>query len=119
LTAHGFKQFIVSRIFSLEQPTFSRAPRFVSKGRLNMEMQKMANEQRGGSGNFANDPQRASEEGRKGAEQRNQQNQQGGSQGQQGGEQGKGGQQSQQGNPGNFANDREKASEAGRKGGQS
>lgn len=69
----------------------------------------MANEQRGGSGNFANDPQRASEAGKKGGEQSHsgQQQQGGGSGGQQGG-----------GNPGNFANDKEKASEAGRKGGQ-
>jgi general stress protein YciG len=64
----------------------------------------MANEQRGGSGNFANDPQRASEAGKKGGENSHggQQNQTGGSKDQQG----------------NFANDREKASEAGRKGGQ-
>jgi hypothetical protein len=69
---------------------------------------KMADNERGGSGNFANDPQRASEAGKKGGEHSHgQQNQGGGSQGQQGG------------NPGNFANDREKASEAGRKGGQS
>jgi uncharacterized protein len=89
----------------------------------------MANEQRGGQGNFANDPERASEAGRKGGEQSHsgQQNQQGGSRSQQSGgdNQGQQGQQSgrqgQQGsdNPGNFANDREKASEAGRKGGQS
>jgi general stress protein YciG len=74
---------------------------------------EMANEQRGGSGNFANDPQRASEADKKGGEHSHggQQSQGGGSQGQQGG----GG----SGNPGNFANDREKAREAGRKGGQS
>jgi general stress protein YciG len=41
----------------------------------------MANEQRGGSGNFANDPERASEAGKKGR----QQQQSGGSKGQQGG----------------------------------
>ena len=70
----------------------------------------MADNERGGSGNFANDPQRASEVGKKGGEHSHgsQQHQGGGSQGQQGGS-----------NPGNFANDREKASEAGRKGGQS
>ncbi len=66
----------------------------------------MANQQHGG-GNFANDPQKASEAGKKGAEHR-QQHQSGGSQGQQRG----------QDNPGNFANDPERASEAGRKGGQ-
>ncbi|MCP3398929.1 MULTISPECIES: general stress protein [unclassified Bradyrhizobium] len=74
----------------------------------------MADEQRGGSGNFANDPQRASEAGKKGGEHRSGQGQQtqGGSKpSQQGG--------SSTDNPGNFANDREKASEAGRKGGQS
>ncbi|MGB3865446.1 MAG: general stress protein [Xanthobacteraceae bacterium] len=64
----------------------------------------MAQEQRGGSGNFANDPQRASEAGRKGE----QHSHGGGSQEH----------QSKSSNPGNFANDREKASEAGRKGGQ-
>lgn len=64
----------------------------------------MAQEQRGGSGNFANDPQRASEAGQKGG----QHSHGGGSQGH----------QSKSGNPGNFANDREKAGEAGRKGGQ-
>jgi general stress protein YciG len=70
---------------------------------------RMANEQRGGSGNFANDPQRASEAGKKGGERSH------GGQQQQGGSS----QDQQSGNPGNFANDREKASEAGRKGGQS
>lgn len=69
----------------------------------------MANEQRGGSGNFANDRDRASEAGHKGGERSHgaQQQQSGGSSGQQGAS-----------NSGNFANDREKASEAGRKGGQ-
>ncbi len=67
----------------------------------------MANEQRGGSGNFANDPQRASEAGKKGGEhsQSGQQSQTGGS-------------SKQQGGSGNFANDPQRASEAGRKGGQ-
>lgn len=67
----------------------------------------MANEQRGGSGNFANDPQRASQAGQKGGEHSHggQQSQSGGSKGQQGGS-------------GNFANDPQRASEAGRKGGQ-
>jgi general stress protein YciG len=77
----------------------------------------MANEQRGGSGNFANDPERASEAGKKGGEHSH-----GGQQGQQGGSPAKkgqhGGSSGQQGGAGNFANDREKASEAGRKGGQ-
>lgn len=64
----------------------------------------MANE-RGGSGNFANDPHRASEAGKKGGEQSHKgQHSQGG------------GGSSQQG--GNFADDPEKAREAGRKGGQ-
>jgi len=75
----------------------------------------MANEQRGGGGNFANDPQRASEAGKKRAEhshgQQGQQSQGGNKPGQQG--------SSSSGKPGNFANDRDKASEAGRKGGQS
>jgi general stress protein YciG len=65
----------------------------------------MANQQhRGGSGNFAEDRERAAEAGRKGGQQ-SQQNQSGGS-------------QKQQGGSGNFANDRQRASEAGRKGGQ-
>ncbi|MCO5129703.1 MAG: general stress protein [Xanthobacteraceae bacterium] len=64
-----------------------------------------AHEQRGGSGNFANDPKRAAEAGQKGG-----QHSQGVSHEQHGG--------SGNSNPGNFANDREKASEAGRKGGQ-
>ncbi len=66
---------------------------------------------RGGSGNFAEDRERASEAGRKGGEHSHgshQQNQGGGDHRQQGGAD----------NPGNFANDRERASEAGRKGGQ-
>lgn len=67
----------------------------------------MANEQRGGSGNFAKDPQRASEAGKKGGEHSHsgQQSQSGGSPGQQGGS-------------GNFANDPQRTSDAGRKGGQ-
>jgi uncharacterized protein len=63
----------------------------------------------GGKGNFANDPQRASEAGKKG------QQSQGGS------EKGSGQNESggsQRGGSGNFANDPEKASEAGRKGGE-
>ncbi len=67
----------------------------------------MANEQRGGSGNFANDPQRASEAGKKGGEHSH-----GGQQSQTGGS------SKQQGGSGNFANDPQRASEAGRKGGQ-
>jgi hypothetical protein len=58
-------------------------------------------EERGGSGNFANDPQRASEAGKKGGEHnhgKQQQQHQSGSSKQQGG--------------GNFADDRERASEA-------
>lgn len=67
----------------------------------------MSNEHRGGSGNFANDRERASEAGRKGGEHSHQKQQsQGGSDNR------------QQGGSGNFANDRERASEAGRKGGQ-
>jgi general stress protein YciG len=68
----------------------------------------MANEQRGGSGNFANDPGRASEAGKKGG----QQSQSGGSPVQQCDNEKRGG-------TGNFANDPQRASEAGRKGGQS
>ena len=66
--------------------------------------------QQGGSGNFANDPQRASEAGKKGG-----QHSHGGSQHQSEGS--KPG-ESQRGGSSNFANDPEKASEAGRKGGE-
>ena len=75
----------------------------------------MANEkqaggaERGGSGNFANDPQRASEAGKKGGEHSHG----GGSQQQGGSQSGSGGSRS---GSGNFANDRDKASEAGKKG---
>jgi uncharacterized protein len=75
----------------------------------------MANEsnQRGGSGNFANDPEKASEAGRKGGQHSHQgsgqsdKSQHGGS-----------GSEHRRGGSGNFANDPEKASEAGRKGGE-
>ncbi|MDQ0474981.1 general stress protein [Labrys wisconsinensis] len=66
----------------------------------------MAEQQRGGSGNFANDPKRAAEAGKKG------------------GEHSHGGQQSQSGSDktqhggGNFADDPKRASEAGKKGGE-
>lgn len=71
----------------------------------------MASSQGSGSGgNFANDPKRASEAGKKGGQM---------SHGGQQGQSGHGSGQQQSGNPGNFANDRQKASEAGRKGGQS
>jgi general stress protein YciG len=66
--------------------------------------------ERGGSGNFANDPQRASEAGKKGG-----QHSQGGSA--EDSTEKSGG--SQRGGSGNFANDPERASEAGRKGGES
>jgi uncharacterized protein len=65
--------------------------------------------QEGGKGNFANDPKRASEAGKKGGEHSN-----GGGQREQGSHAGR----SQQGGD-NFAGDPKKPSEAGRKGGQS
>lgn len=77
----------------------------------------MANEsnQRGGSGNFANDPGKASEAGRKGG----QQSQHGPGQSDKSQQSGSGSSSGQQrGGSGNFANDPEKASEAGRKGGE-
>jgi general stress protein YciG len=77
----------------------------------------MANEssnQRGGSGNFANDPERASEAGRKGGQQSHQGSDQTGKS-QQGGSDSSG---QQRGGSGKFANDPERASEAGRKGGE-
>lgn len=66
----------------------------------------MANNQQGGSGNFANDREKASEAGRKGGQSTQQHSQSSGNMGQQGGS-------------GNFAQNPERAAEAGRKGGQS
>ncbi|NWE05015.1 MULTISPECIES: general stress protein [Pseudomonas] len=60
----------------------------------------MANTGNSNPGNFANDPEKASEAGKKGGEHRH----------------GSGGNTS--GSGGNFANDPEKASEAGKKGGE-
>ena len=77
----------------------------------------MANEssnQRGGSGNFADDPKRASEAGRKGGQQSHQGSGES-DRSRQGGSESSGG---QRGGSGNFANDPERASEAGRKGGE-
>jgi hypothetical protein len=59
-------------------------------------MTEMQEKERKGRGNFANDPERAREAGRKGGQVSNRNGN----------------------NPGNFANDRERAREAGRKGGQ-
>jgi len=73
------------------------------------------NEHRGGSGNFAEDRQRASEAGRKGGEHSRQQSQSGGDHRQQGDPQRD---QQHRGGSGNFAEDRERARDAGRKGGQ-
>ena len=76
-----------------------------------MANEKQSGTQRGGSGNFANDPERASEAGKKGGE-----NSHGGSQKGSGSQSESGG---SRGGSSNFANDREKASEAGKKGGES
>jgi uncharacterized protein len=73
------------------------------------EQGRSGGSERGGSGNFANDPQRASEAGKKGGQQS-----QGESQSDR--QQGSGG--SERGGSGNFANDPERASEEGRKGGE-
>jgi uncharacterized protein len=78
--------------------------------------QQNDNSQRGGSGNFANNPEKASEAGKKGGQQSHGGSQDPGRQGQQGGTSKPGG---QSGGSGNVADDRERASEAGRKGGQS
>ncbi|MCS0495073.1 general stress protein [Ancylobacter mangrovi] len=72
----------------------------------------MTNQQhRGGSGNVADNRDKAGEAGRKGAEHSpaQQHSQSGGDNRQQGG---------QSGNPGNFSNDRDRARDAGHKGGQ-
>lgn len=76
-------------------------------------MANREHEHRGGSGNFAEDRERAREAGKKGGEHSHgsqQHSQSGGSERQQGGE--------RRGGSGNFANDPQRASEAGRKGGQ-
>jgi uncharacterized protein len=84
-----------------------------------MTNEKQSEGQRGGSGNFANDPQKASEPGKKGGEHSHSRSQQqsGSDSGSQRGTQNEGG-ASQRGGPGNFANDPQKASEAGKKGGE-
>lgn len=77
-------------------------------------MANREHEHRGGSGNFAEDRERAREAGKKGGEHshggQQQHSQSGGSDRQQGGE--------HRGGSGNFAEDRERAREAGKKGGQ-
>jgi general stress protein YciG len=64
----------------------------------------MQNNERGGSGNFANDPEKASEAGKRGGEHSHSGQKEAG--------------QSHRGGSSNFAEDGEKASEAGRKGGE-
>jgi general stress protein YciG len=82
----------------------------LSGGKLMANEKQSGGSERGGSGNFANDPQRASEAGKKGGEASHGggSQQQGDSQSQSGGS---------RGGSGNFANDPEKASEAGKNGG--
>jgi len=75
------------------------------------DSQKSTSSEKGGSGNFANDPQRASEEGRKGGQQSHQGTSQHSSDHKQSGG-------TQHGGSGNFADDPQRASEAGKKGGQ-
>lgn len=95
-----------------------------------------SSKQQGGSGNFANDPEKASEAGKKGGQQSHRGSSESGQQSSSGGHgsseqqssggHGSGGQGSggpgsggqQRGGSGNFANDHERASEAGRKGGE-
>jgi uncharacterized protein len=86
-----------------------------------MATEKPSESQQGGSGNFANDPERASEAGKKGGEHSHgggsqQSGSHSGGSSQQGGSQS--GTGDSRGGSGNFANDPEKASEAGKKGGQ-
>jgi hypothetical protein len=85
-----------------------------------------ATKQQGGEGNFANDPEKAREAGKKGGQHAHQGSTEPGQQSRSGGhssseqpssgEHGSGGHQ--RGGSGNFANDPERASEAGRKGGE-
>jgi general stress protein YciG len=69
-------------------------------------MTKHSNSERGGSGNFANDREKASEAGRKGGQSSHS-----------GGSERPPSEDTSERGGSNFANDREKASEAGRKGG--
>jgi len=84
-----------------------------------MANEKQTGNERGGSGNFANDPQRARESGKKGGEHSHGGSQQSGSHqgGRQQGESKSGSGGSRRGQ-GSFANDHDKASEAGKKGGE-
>jgi general stress protein YciG len=75
-----------------------------------MSNENQGGSQRGGSGNFANDPERASEAGKKGGEHSH-----GGESPQRGSQKEGGG---SRGGSGNFSTDRDKASEAGKKGGE-
>jgi len=72
-------------------------------------MANQSSTERGGSGNFSNDREKASEAGRKGGQH---------SHGTSQDEQRSDDESSQRGGSGNFGNDRERASEAGRKGGE-
>ena len=74
-----------------------------------MENQSSGQSQRGGSGNFANDPERPSEAGKKGGQD---------SHGGRSRESSEDQQASERGGSGNFSNDQERAREAGRKGGE-
>jgi len=81
----------------------------------------MANEtsnQRGGSGNFSNDREKASEVGRKGGQHSHQGTDDHSRDNPERGSSESSGSGQRRGGSGNFANDPEKASEAGRKGGQ-
>jgi uncharacterized protein len=72
--------------------------------------------QQGGGENFANNPDKASEAGKKGGQHQEKGSGGGSHQSQQDNDSNAGGQQ--RGGSGNFANDPERASEAGRKGGE-
>jgi hypothetical protein len=74
-----------------------------------MSNESSSGSQRGGSGNFGNDPEKAREAGKKGGERSHD-----GSEDHSDTRPG----QSQRGGSGNFANDPDRASEAGRKGGE-
>jgi uncharacterized protein len=80
-------------------------------------MGNQSSNQRGGSRNFANDPEKAREAGRKGGQHSHHgTSDQSGDKSQRGGSESSGGEQ--RGGSGSFANDPEKASKAGRKGGE-
>jgi general stress protein YciG len=92
------------------------APSTVSIIHIQERIMAGKDKQQGGGENFADNPDKASESGRKGGQEQQKGSGGGSRQSQQDNDSEAGGQQ--RGGSGNFANDPERASEAGRKGGE-